>query len=120
MKLRNLFIAAFAVVFLASCGGGSDFCGCAETSLEMMKEMKEAGDDEAKQNEVKEKYKADVEACEKMAEDMQKEMEGLSDDEKKAKEEEMKKEMEGCDAYQEMQKMMMEEMQNAFGGEEAH
>lgn len=108
MKIKNVIIATFSVALLASCGG-TDACSCAGTSLEMMKEMKKADGDEAKLKAIEESYKSDAEACAKLYTDMEKDMESMSDDEKKTKSEEMKKEMESCDAFKEMQKMMEDE-----------
>ncbi len=100
MKLKNVFVAAFSVALLASCGG-SEMCDCADTMLEMAKEAKEAGGDQAKMEKIQESYKADMEACEKLMEEKEKE---AGDDE--AKQKALKEEMEACDAYKEMEEMM--------------
>lgn len=101
MKIKNVIIATFSVALLASCGG-TDVCSCLDTSLEMGKEMEKANGDEAKIKEITESYQSDMDACKKMGEDMEKEMEGKTDEEKKAKRDEMMKEMEECPAYKEM------------------
>ena len=111
MKIKNVIIATFSVALLASCGG-ADMCSCTQTQLDMMKEMKDAKGDEAKLKDIEESYKADKEACDKMGDEMMKEMEGMSDEEQEAKGKEIKEEMESCDAYKEMEKMMEEEMSN--------
>lgn len=87
-----------AVLVLASCGK-SEVCDCAETGLSMMKEAKEAGSDMEKMKGIQEKYKADMEKCEKLGE-------GKSEEEKKAMETELKE----CDAFKEMEKMQKEMM----------
>jgi hypothetical protein len=106
MKIKNLFIATFSVALLASCGG-SEMCDCAETQLEIYKAVKDAKGDEGKMKEIEETYKDDMEACAKVAEEYAKELEGMSEEEQEAKE---KEEMENCDAMQEMEKMMKEDM----------
>jgi len=94
--MKKLFVSAGVVsaMFLASCGGGSDVCDCADMSVAMMNEMKGL-EDMAKITEITEKYAAQAEKCEKMGE-------GKSDEELKAMEEEIK----GCASFKEMEKMM--------------
>jgi hypothetical protein len=93
MKKIILSFAALSLV-LASCGG-SDVCNCADTMLEMSKEMKEVKGDFTKIEAIQKKYEADFKKCEKLGE-------GKSEDEKKKMEEELK----ACDSYKEMEKMM--------------
>jgi hypothetical protein len=93
MKKIILSFAALSLV-LASCGG-SDVCNCADTMLEMSKEMKEVKGDFTKIEAIQKKYEADFKKCEKLGE-------GKSEDEKKKMEEELK----ACDSYKEMEEMM--------------
>ena len=95
MKKIILSFAALSLV-LASCGG-SDVCNCADTMLEMSKEMKEVKGDFTKIEAIQKKYEEDFKKCEKLGE-------GKSEDEKKKMEEELK----ACDSYKEMEKMMKE------------
>jgi len=104
MKLKNVVIATFSVALLASCGG-SDMCDCADLSLDAYNEMKEAKGDEAKIKELQESYKSDMEACEKLMDEKQKE---AGDDE--AKQKALKEEMEACDGFKELEKVMKEDM----------
>jgi hypothetical protein len=84
---------------------GDEMCDCAETSLEMMKEIKEADGDEEIMKELYEKYKDDMEACQKVGEAFQKELEGKSEEEQEEIEEEF---VDNCEAMQELEKMMKE------------
>jgi len=93
MKKIILSFAALSLV-LASCGG-SDVCNCADTMLEMSKEMKAVKGDFTKIETIQKKYEEDFKKCEKLGE-------GKSEDEKKKMEEELK----ACDSYKEMEKMM--------------
>ena len=106
--MKKLFVSAvvISVMFFTSCGGAPSACNCIDMSLSMMKEAGGNLGDEAKMKEIEEKYKSDIEACEKMGEKMEKEAEGLSDEEKEAKVKEMEKEMEDCPAMKEMQSLM--------------
>ena len=94
--MKKLFVSAgvISAMFLASCGGGSGVCDCADMSVAMMNEMKGI-EDMAKMMEITEKYAAQAEKCEKMGE-------GKSEEELKAMEEEMK----GCASFKEMENMM--------------
>ncbi len=83
-----------AAMLLASCGG-SEICSCADTMLAMSKEMKSAGSDLTKMQEIQKKYEADFKKCEELGK-------GKSKDEQKKMEEELKQ----CDSYKEMEKMM--------------
>lgn len=98
MKKIIFSATAVAALFLTSCGG-SEVCGCADTGLAMMKEAKEAGNDMTKLNAIQDKYKADIEKCEKLDE-------GKSEEEKKAMETELKE----CDSYKEMEELTKEMM----------
>lgn len=93
MKKIILSFAALSLV-LASCGG-SDVCNCADTMLEMSKEMKEVKGDFTKIEAIQKKYEADFKKCEKLGE-------GKSEEEKKKMQEEFK----ACDSYKEMEKLM--------------
>jgi len=89
---------ASAVLLLASCGK-SELCGCVDTRLSMLKELKEAGmDDDAKRDEIREKYEKDRKKCSDLAKDKSKE-------EVKKMEEEMKE----CGSYEELEKLRKEE-----------
>jgi hypothetical protein len=83
MKKVIYSVAIVATMALASCGGGTSVCDCVKTMEEMMKEVQEAGGDEAKMKEIDEKYKDKAEACKKLGE-------GKSDEEKKKLAEEAK------------------------------
>ena len=74
--MKKLFVSAavMSAMFLASCGGGSDVCDCADMTKAMMGEMTADGADIAA---ITEKYKAEAEKCEKMGE-------GKTDEELKA------------------------------------
>jgi hypothetical protein len=87
MKKVLLTLTVAAGLAMTSCGG-TDMCSCFETQMEMSKELEAAGDDEAKQKEVEDKYKADKDACKKLGETMKEEMKDMSneDAEKKFKE----------------------------------
>ena len=90
MKKLILFTAVITAFALSSCGGkdgedqkdgggqkdaaGPSVCDCVKMGEEFQKEMKEAGDDEAKLIEIQEKYKLKAEECKKLGE-------GKSDDE---------------------------------------
>jgi len=94
--MKKLFVSAavMSAMFLASCGG-SEVCDCSDMALSVAKEMKDIGGDMEKMAEIQEKYKADMEKCEKLGE-------GKSDEELKAMEEEMK----GCASAKELEEMM--------------
>jgi len=96
--MKKLFVSAGVVsaMFLSSCGGDLSPCDCMTTTVEMMKEASEAGQDEAKIKEIEEKYKSEMEACKKMGENME-------------------KELEDCPAMKEMQGLMGEMMMNGLG-----
>lgn len=89
MKKVILSIAA-ASLLLGSCGK-SEVCSCVDTTVNMMKDAKDAKGDMTKLKELEEKYKADVEKCEKL----------VKADKKKFEEEGKK-----CDGYKEIEKMM--------------
>lgn len=99
-KFKNLFMKKIILSFaalsfvLASCGG-SDICNCADTMLEMTKEMKDVKGDFTKIEAIQKKYETDFKSCEKLED-------GKSEAEKKKMEEDLK----NCDSYKEMEKMM--------------
>jgi len=93
MKKVILSFAALSLV-IASCGK-SDVCNCADTMLDMTKEMKDIKGDFSKMEAISKKYEADFKKCEALGKDK-------SEDEKKKMEEELK----ACDSYKEMEKMM--------------
>ena len=95
--MKKLFVSAgvISAMFLASCGGGSGVCDCADMSVAMMNEMTALEGDMEKMTAITEKYADDMKKCEAMGE-------GKSEEEMKAMEEEMK----GCASFQEMEKMM--------------
>ncbi len=86
------------VLVLASCGK-SAVCDCSETLLSLIKETKEAKMDPTKMTAIQEKYKGDLEKCEKLDE-------GKTEAEKAAMEAEMKE----CDSFKEMEEMRKEMM----------
>jgi hypothetical protein len=101
MKKMILTTTAIAALVLASCGK-SEVCDCADTFLEMSKEMKAMQDAgtkpeemAAKMAEIETKYKADMEKCQKLDE-------GKSEAEKKA----MEKELKECESFKEMEALM--------------
>lgn len=98
MKKIIVSTTMLAMLVLASCGK-SEVCDCAGTGLAMMKEAKEAGSDMTKMQAIQDKYKADMEKCEKLDE-------GKTDEEKKKMEAELKE----CDDYKEMEKLSKEMM----------
>ncbi len=81
--MKKFLIAAVLGTALVSCGGPS-VCDCTQMGKDMFKEMTEAKDDAARKA-VEEKYKGDMEACEKLGE-------GKTPEEMK----EMMKEAESC------------------------
>lgn len=87
-------ISALSLFFLSSCGK-SEICDCADKGLAMVKEVKEAGMNTIKLQEIQNKYKSDLDECEKLDD-------GKSDTEQRMMMEEMKK----CDAYKEMESTM--------------
>jgi hypothetical protein len=95
--MKKLFVSAgvISAMFLASCGGGSGVCDCADMSVAMMNEMKDLGGDMEKMTAITEKYADEMKKCQAMEE-------GKSDEELEA----MMEEMKGCASYKEMEKMM--------------
>ncbi|GEM_PF-6696278 len=89
--MKKLLLLPAVALMMASCGG-VDVCSCKKTGEDMMAEMKDAKDDDARKA-IEEKYKEDAEACKKMSEEM---MEGLEGEELQKKSEELMKEMEAC------------------------
>lgn len=86
MKKAMLSIAViFAALAFTSCGddkedgdesekvGGMSVCDCMEMGEEMAEEMKAVDFDEAKTEEIEEKYADKLEECEKMGEEMDRE-----------------------------------------------
>lgn len=98
MKKLILSSALLTALALVSCGK-NEVCNCADTGLAMLKEAKEAGNDMQKLQSIQDKYKADMEKCEKLDE-------GKSEEEKKAMEAELKE----CESFKEMEKMTKEMM----------
>jgi len=84
MKKVIYSVAIVATMALASCGGPS-VCDCVKMGEEAMKAYEEAGDDEAKLKEVKEKYEKEGEACKKMFEEAEKDEEKAKKMEEEAK-----------------------------------
>jgi hypothetical protein len=69
MKKVLLSVAVATTFAFTSCGGVS-ICDCAKTLPEaMMKDYEAAAGDEAKMKEIAEKYKPQMEACEKLGKD---------------------------------------------------
>jgi hypothetical protein len=95
--MKKLFVSAgvISAMFLASCGGGSGVCDCADMAVAMMNEMKDLDGDMEKMTAITENYADDMKKCEAMED-------GKSEEELKAMEEEMK----GCASFKEMEKMM--------------
>jgi hypothetical protein len=74
-----LTLAVFSLLIITSCGGVKEgyenkeskaptVCECMDAMNQMMEDMQAVGMDEAKVNEVEEKYKDKVEACKKLGE----------------------------------------------------
>jgi len=98
LNFRNLIATLFVATLLSSCGGGkSEICNCADIALKMITEAKEANGDQEKMKAIQEKYKGDIEKCDKLGE-------GKSEEEKKKMQEEMK----ACPSAQEAEKLMKE------------
>jgi hypothetical protein len=97
MKKVLLTLTVAAGLAMTSCGG-LDMCSCFEKQTEMSKELEAAGDDEAKQKEVEEKYKADEEACKKIGDALKEEMKDMTPEDAEKKGKEM---MESCPAMKE-------------------
>jgi len=93
MKKIILSFAALSLV-LASCGK-SDICNCADTMLEMSKEMKDVKGDFTKMESIQKKYEPDFKKCQKLDE-------GKSEEEKTKMENDLK----ACDSFKEMEKLM--------------
>jgi len=66
MKKMTYLSAIILSITLSSCG--SKICNCADSSLAFQKEKK-AADSPEKKKAVKEKYKSDMDACEKLYDD---------------------------------------------------
>lgn len=86
----------FGTALISSCSKG-EVCDCVEIGLAMMKEEKAAGNDLQKLTDIHEKYRVDLERCEKLDE-------GRSEEEKKIMEEDMR----NCDAFNEMEALSNE------------
>jgi hypothetical protein len=67
MKKIILSATLLSLLVLASCGK-SAVCECIEKESESRKEMTEAKGDAAKMDAVREKYKGDMETCQKLGE----------------------------------------------------
>lgn len=57
----------FSAITLSSCGG-SKVCDCVKTFNEMSKELSEAAADSEKQTQIIDKYKSQMEECNKLTE----------------------------------------------------
>lgn len=82
-------------VLLSTSCGKSEICDCADKGLAMVKEVKAAGMNVEKLQEIQNRYKSDLDECEKLDD-------GKTDKEQKLMMEEMKQ----CDAYKEMESTM--------------
>lgn len=101
---KSMLAVVAAVLFLTSCGGGSELCNCVDTTVAMLKEAKALDFDQEKMKGLEEKYKAKMEKCEKLDE-------GKSDDDKKKMEEQMK----ACGSYKEIEALTKEMMEKMMG-----
>jgi hypothetical protein len=81
MKKVLLSVAVATTFAFTSCGGVS-ICDCVKSMEEAGKEYEAAAGDETKMKEIDEKYKSQMEACEKLGE-------GASEEEQKKMMEEM-------------------------------
>lgn len=90
-------ILLFSISLLYTSCAKSEVCECVETSLSMMKEEIEAGNDLEKLTSIHEKYSPEMERCERLEE-------GRSEKERKAMEVELKE----CDAFKEMESLSNE------------
>ncbi len=86
--------SALGILLLFSCGK-SEICDCSDKGLAMVKEMKAAGMNPTKLQEIQNKYKSDLDECEKLDD-------GKTEEEQKKMVEEMKE----CESYKEMEKTM--------------
>lgn len=84
------------ILVLSSCSKG-EVCECVNVGLAMMKEEKAAGKDLDKLTKIHEKYRSDLEKCEKLDE-------GRSELETKV----MEKELKQCDSFKEMEALSNE------------
>ncbi len=109
MLKKSLFIGAAAIALaLTSCGEKkSAICECLDLTVQMMEESKDLDFNDPKVQEIREKYKADEERCEKVMEEFQAQFDGLSDEEMQAKQVE---EFEKCPSYARIQEIMDEQM----------
>jgi hypothetical protein len=82
MKKIILSATLLSLLVLASCGK-SAVCECIDTASAAQKEMMEAKGDQAKITAIEEKYKGDMETCQKLGE-------GKTEEEQKALAEEAK------------------------------
>jgi hypothetical protein len=90
---KIILTMSVAGLLLASCGK-SEVCKCADTLLEMSKEMKALDGDFTKMESVMKKYEADMKKCDEMTKDK-------PEAEQKKFEEELKK----CDSFKELEKL---------------
>ena len=93
MKKLTYSLALTMFIVLSSCGG-SEICNCADTWLEVTKEMKAAGTDTDKLKSIQGKHKEDLAKFEKLGK-------GKTPGELKKMEDILKE----CPAFKEMQKM---------------
>jgi hypothetical protein len=93
MKKLTYLLAFTMFMGLSSCGG-SEICNCADTWLEVSKEMKAAGTDAGKFKAIQDKHKEDLAKCEKLGV-------GKTPEELKKMEVTLKE----CESFKEMEKM---------------
>jgi hypothetical protein len=92
--MKKVFLAmSVAGLLLASCGK-SEVCKCADTLLELSKEMDALKGDYTKMESVMKKYEPEMKKCET-----------LSKGKGEADEKKFENELKQCDAYKEMEKM---------------
>lgn len=67
---KVILAAAFGTFMLASCGGKTTVCDCAQGLKDMMADYMEAGEDQAKRDKLEKKYEKLSEDCEALSKEM--------------------------------------------------
>ncbi|CAG5081681.1 hypothetical protein [Parvicella tangerina] len=101
--MKQLTILLSAALFI-SCNDTTDdpLCACHEVQLQAAKEYQAANGDTEKLEAIQEKYKEEVEQCQKVVSELSEEMKDLSKEEKKKKEQEHAN---NCPAFKELQEL---------------
>jgi hypothetical protein len=109
--IKKMFFIGMAAVAMAvtSCGDGlpKDMCDCIEVQVEFMKETADLDFDDPKIKEIETKYEAQTTKCEELSKEYETKFEGMSQEEV---EKEQKAILDGCPAYEEMEKLMDAQM----------